>query len=269
MGTTWLFNVLQRMIGASGLPLAVVADGVPKPAKSWRGAVLLKSHRADSPPLIREFDSRVNLRGFVMMRDPEATLASLVRTQQANQGELIGWLEADVDSYAQVLPHMRSAVVIREEWIADEASRIVSAVDQFLELRLPVSVQQGIAEELSRERVRKRVTDLDSNRQWNGDFQNFDRLTQWHAGHIGPDGPRTVELNVEEQARIGDLRAQITELTEQFGIWAHIPPCAPISSSATALEFVRARERESLDSVPLRKRLMHYVANTVNGSARE
>ena len=268
MGTTWLFNVIKRMITVADIPLAVVADGVPRPSKSWGGAVLVKSHRADSPRLIREFDSRMNLYGLVMMRDPEATLASLLRTQNAERAELMRWLETDVDSYSKVLPQMRSAIVIREEWIAEEASHIVGAVYQLLKLGLPVPAQQKIAREFSRERVREHVANLESDRHWNGGFQNFDRETQWHAGHIGPDGPQSVALTTEERVRVDHLRAQVSHLTQQFGIWSYIPSTVPTDTSTPAIEFVRARDHESLQAMPLQKRIIHQVTTILKKNAR-
>ena len=265
MGTTWLFNVLQRMIGASNFPIKVVADGVPRPSRDWRGAVLIKSHRADSPTLIRRFEARLNIFGLVMMRDPEATLASLIRTQDVDRTELIGWLESDVQSYAEALPVMEYGVVIREEWVATEAPNIVQSLDRMLGLGLTLSEQQAIAKEFDRDHVRAQVADLETKGQWNGNFHNFDRRTQWHAGHIGPDGPRTVELTPEEQLRVDELRKHIDSLTQEFHLWSHHPTFENRKFEGIPMDFVRAREKHAIRALPLRDRLVS-MAHRLFGS---
>ena len=267
MGTTWLFNVLQRMIGASNFPIKVVADGVPRPSSDWRGPVLIKSHRADPQTLLRQFDARLNIFGLVMMRDPLATLSSLIRTQNAERTELIGWLESDVQSYAEALPLMQHGFVIREEWVADEAPRILASLNQILNLAVPSSVLKEIADEFDRESVRARVSELDSQGQWNGHFENFDRLTQWHAGHIGPEGPRTVELTPGEQIRVDQLRRSIDSLSMEFSLWNYEVTPENNICDASAMEFVRAREREALRALPLRNRLAS-LASRMLGSHR-
>lgn len=265
MGTTWLFNVLQRMIGASNFPIKVVADGVPRPSRDWRGPVLIKSHRADPPTLLRQFNARLNIFGLVMMRDPLATLSSLIRTQHADRTELIGWLESDVQSYVEALPLMRHGVVIREEWIADEAPRILASLNQLLNLAVPSFVLREIADEFDRENVRARISDLDSQGQWNGHFENFDWLTQWHAGHIGPDGPRTVELTPGDQMRVDQLRRSIDSLSTEFSLWDYEVTSENKIRDASAMEFVRAREREADRALPLRNRLAALVVRMFGG----
>lgn len=269
MGTTWLFNVLQRMVSASNFPIEVVADGVPRPSRDWGGAVLIKSHRADSPTLIRNFDKRLNVFGLVMMRDPEATLASLIRTQSVDRAELMDWLESDVQSYAEALPLMQHGVVIREEWVANEAPNILHALDNMMDLGLSSSMQQEIAMEFDREHVRAQVADLETKGQWNGNFQNFDRRTQWHAGHIGPDGPRKVELTPDEQLRVNELRRNIDYLTQKFALWSHHQPFEKIEFEGTAMDYVRAREKEALRALPLRDRVAAMTRRFIGGNSHD
>lgn len=244
MGTTWLFNVLRAMAAEGGVSLGVVADGVDLPASSWDGPVIIKSHRADDPDLLRSFDSGMDLHALVMMRDPEPTLASLLRTQTAELPELISWLEADVTSYEAALPALRSAVVIREEWVAEQASEIIGAVAARLDLGLSREQISRVAAAYDRDAVRQQVAALEEKQSWEGKFTDYDRQTQWHAGHIGPDGPRTVDLTSADAERVTALRTAIDALTERFGLWAVESGASRGVSvdSSRAMEFVAARQ---------------------------
>jgi hypothetical protein len=244
MGTTWLFNVLRSMAEEAGERLGVVADGVDLPPAAWAGPVIIKSHRADDPTLLSTFDSKLDLHALVMMRDPEPTLASLLRTQTADLSELIAWLEADVASYESALPALRSAVVIREEWVADQAPEIIGAASELLNLGLSPEQIARVAAAYDRDAVRQQVAALEEKQSWEGKFTDYDRQTQWHAGHIGPDGPRTVELTSADAERVVALRTAIDALTERFSLWSEERGAARGASmnSGRAMDFVAARQ---------------------------
>lgn len=244
MGTTWLFNVLRALALEAGVSLGVVADGVDVPVPSWDGPVLIKSHRADDLTLLQRFDSDVDLYALVMMRDPEPTLASLLRTQTADLPELISWLEADVASYEVALPALRNAVVIREEWVAGQAQEIIRALSDRLGLALSAEQVARVAAAYDRNAVRAQVAELEEKRSWQGDFTHYDRQTQWHAGHIGPDGPRTVDLSSTDADRVNALRVTIDSLTERFSLWSApvVVSPAPSAHSGRAMDFVKARQ---------------------------
>jgi len=244
MGTTWLFNVLRAMADAAETPLGVVADGVEPPPASWTGPIIVKSHRADSPALLSSFDSSADLRSIVMMRDPEAALASLQRTQRVDLEELIGWLEADFSSYEVALPVMSRVAVIREEWVAPRGAEIIGQLASLLELGLREEQVASIADEFSRDRVRDQVAQLEKAQAWRGEFTEYDRQTQWHAGHIGPDGPRTVELSDSLRVRVAALRSSIDDLVDQFGLWEASWPRSGAGSPAGAQAFITARAQE-------------------------
>ena len=252
MGTTWLFNVLRNMAEEAGQSLGVVADGVDLPATSWAGPVVIKSHRADDPTLLRTFDPALNLHALVMMRDPEPTLASLLRTQSADLSELISWLEADVASYEAALPVMRRAIVIREEWVAERASEIIEALSEHLGLDLSAEQIERVAAAYDRDAVRQQVAALEEKRSWEGNFTDYDRQTQWHAGHIGPDGPRTVELTSADAERVAALRASIDALTERFSLWSVEGGASSESSvdSGRAMDLVAARQAALAAAAP-------------------
>ena len=243
MGTTWLYNVLRAMAKTAHVELGVVADGVPLPAAGWRGPIIIKSHRADAPDLIARFDPSLQLHPMVMMRDPEPTLASLMRTQTVDLDELIGWLEADVASYEAVLPLMRNAVVIREEWVATRAADIISSIAELLVLELDDEQIESLAAEFARENVRRRVKQLEQSHAWQGDFSHYDRQTQWHAGHIGPDGPRRVVLDEAQAARVDAIRASIDSLTQRFTLWSRSTPVRTGASEVLPMAYVEARQR--------------------------
>ncbi len=244
MGTTWLFNVLRTMAADAGVSLGVVADGVDLPASTWSGPVIIKSHRADDPALLRRFDSGMDLHALVMMRDPEPTLASLLRTQTAELPELISWLETDVASYEAALPVLRSAVVIREEWVAYRAPEIIRAVASRIGLTLSSEQIGSVAAAYDRDAVREQVATLQEKQSWEGKFTDYDRQTQWHAGHIGPDGPRTIDLTPADAERVTALRTAIDALTERFGLWSVVdgPSPEPVVDSGSAMGFVAARQ---------------------------
>lgn len=244
MGTTWLFNVLRTMAEEAGVGLGVVADGVHLPPATWVGPVIIKSHRADDATLLSTFDSELDLHALVMMRDPEPTLASLLRTQTAPLPELISWLEADVASYEAALPVLRSAVVIREEWVAEQASEIIGAVSERLGLGLSPEQTARVAAAYDRDAVRQQVASLEEKQSWEGKFTDYDRQTQWHAGHIGPDGPRTVKLTSADAERVAALRTAIDALTERFGLWSVESDASRGASmnSGRAMDFVVARQ---------------------------
>lgn len=252
MGTTWLFNVLRRMADEAGVALGVVADGVDLPSHTWTGPVIIKSHRADDPALLQHFDSELDLQALVMMRDPETALASLLRTQSVDLPELISWLEADVASYQAALPALTHAAVIREEWVAERAPEIIEAIAGRLGLDLTGDQIRGVAAAFDREEVRRQVAALEQDGSWQGDFSNYDRQTQWHAGHIGPDGPRAVELSDADAARVTALRAAIDDLTGRYDLWSAAPERLPASQQGACrpMEFVLARQEQLSESRP-------------------
>ena len=220
MGTTWMFNVLSEMLVLAEVKAAVVADQVPDPSPNWAGPIILKSHRADDPALISNFDGKMDLLACVMLRDAKATFRSLIRTQTADRAELISWLEADVTSYEIALPIMRNVVVCREEWIAAQSFEVITKLTDFLDLSLDAAQCQSIAQKFSREIVKSVVAQLDEKQSWSGDFKNFDHNSQWHAGHIGPDDQSDVELSPAEAQRLDLLQIRIDALTESFTLWS-------------------------------------------------
>ena len=249
MGTTWLFNVLRRMAEVDSSPLGVVADGTTPPSGAWAGPVLIKSHRADSPDLLKKFDSSLALHGLVMMRDPEPTLASLLRTQTADRSELLGWLETDVASYRSALPVMSRGVVIREEWVADRATAIITHIALLTGMNLTTEQCSSIAAEVDRENVRKQVATLEEKGSWKGEFTKYDSTTQWHAGHIGPATSAAVDLTTEERQRVVSLRNSIDELTATYALWDRQPLPLPPTSLRT-MTFIEERSRALASATP-------------------
>lgn len=243
MGTTWLFNVLQEMAGQSGTNIRVVADGLPLIEQSWEGNVLVKSHRADSPELIRNFDQRVPLFACVIVRDVEKTLQSLVRTQSADLDELIGWLEADLDAYEAVLPTMRLVAVIAEEWIQNQGAQVVSELARFLGISLTPHQCAEISQEFRKERVQQKIDSLQQTNSWNGEFKEYDTKSQWHAGHISTDVPTPLHMNSAQQVRVNQLQEHVDKLVARFSLLAiNATNEHDLTGDFRAMDFIQARQ---------------------------
>jgi len=244
MGTTWLFNVLKELVAAGGIEAAIVADGAPAPDPKWRGALIIKSHRADPVGLVTTFDSQLSLSACVMVRDAIPTFHSLIRTQVVERRELLDWLEADLSSYEALLPHMSHVAVIPEGWIRDQAVDVITQLSEFLGLDIAAERIGEIAHSFSRENVRELVQQMDSDSRWSGDFRNFDKESQWHAGHIGPDENCELELSKVEEARLGAIQVRVDQLVEDFSLRATTRAPKLPASGSSAMDYLRAR-RES------------------------
>ena len=267
MGTTWLFNVLQEMANRSGTDIKIVADGLPYPEKSWAGNVLVKSHRADSPELIDSFDQQVSLFACVIVRNVEKTLQSLVRTQKADVEELIGWLKADLDAYWAVLPSMRHVVVIAEEWIEDRGALVVMELAEFLGLTLTPNECAHISAEFSKESVQRKINSLQEVNSWSGEFKEYDRQSQWHAGHIATNAPTPLQLNSMQQARVNDLQKLVNELVSNFSLMsAKTKRQQDSAGSLRAMDFIQARQAELTGNSETKLTVMQRVRNILGGA---
>jgi hypothetical protein len=267
MGTTWLFNVLQEMANRSGTDIKIVADGLPYPEKSWAGNVLVKSHRADSPELIDSFDQQVSLFACVIVRNVEKTLQSLVRTQKADVEELIGWLKADLDAYWAVLPSMRHVVVIAEEWIEDRGTLVVMELAEFLGLKLTPNECADISAEFSKESVQRKINSLQEVNSWSGEFKEYDRQSQWHAGHIATNAPTPLQLNSMQQARVNDLQKLVNELVSNFSLMsAKTKRQQDSAGSLRAMDFIQARQAELTGNSETKLTVMQRVRNILGGA---
>lgn len=242
MGTTWMFNILRELLTVAEVPVGIVADGLEGPAPDWGGAVLIKSHRADPLSLVNEYDARLDLLACVMVRDARSTFRSLLRTQTAKRSELIAWLERDLDSYEEVLPHMRHVAIVREEWVSSRSSEVVSRLADFLGLNLGDERAGEVARKFDKAEVKKVVDQLDSAEAWSGDFTHFDRDSQWHAGHIGPSDQKEVELTTQEVERLASVQSRVDALVDRFPIWeACNSSSREFTSRTTAMDYVIAR----------------------------
>jgi hypothetical protein len=267
MGTTWLFNVLREMCSLGRIDLGVVADGVPSLHPSRVGPVIIKSHRADPPVLVEEFDDLLNLVALVMLRDATRTFASLLRTQTASRSDVIGWLEQDMTSYEAVLPAMRHVAVIREEWISDQGPAIVRQLANLTTLTLTDEQCDEVAKRFDREQVRKTIAQLEETRDWSHEFTNYDRDSQWHAGHIGPAHHEQIVVSFEEASRLEALQGRIVHLTEAYSMWQTAEVGQPRDSRTSTGDYIRARQLNASDIAAKGRlsrwftRLLHPLTN--------
>lgn len=250
MGTTWLFNVLKEIAAVTGSPTAVVADNVPPPEPSWSDSVIVKAHRADPVELVRRFDSKISLLACVMVRDAAPTFRSLLRTQTVQRNELLDWLERDLSSYESTLPNVTRVAVLHEQWITNEASKLIDRLSRFLLTPVTEVDAQRIADKFRRENVRDLVQKLDSDSGWTGDFRNYDTETQWHAGHIGPEHQEDPELSVVEEARLSAIQARVDELVNLYSLW-NTSESVMVDAQVTAMDYLEARRKSETAREPL------------------
>jgi len=244
MGTTWLFNVLRALAHTAGTPLGTVADGAPLPPSSWRGPVVIKSHRADAPDLLEKYRSEIPICAFVMLRNAESTFASLVRTQQESPQTLLSWLDRDLRTYEESLPHVQNVVTIREEWIEARGRQIVSKVSSLLGWEISLEDANTISSEFSKDSVRRTVRRLERQNGWEGGFTNFDRDSQWHAGHISDGDYEIGTLDSQTRATLEHLQVRIDALTEDHIIWEQ-KTFSTQETECSAMDYVHERQARS------------------------
>lgn len=244
MGTTWLFNVLQEIASESGIEFGIVADGLPLPRNSWKGPVLLKSHRADFPELIAEFDQKVGLFACVIVRNVESTLKSLVRTQKANVDELLTWLETDLVAYSTTLPCMTRVAVIEEEWIARQGVAVIRRLAMFLNVPLTTDQCERIDRDFSRASVKAKIDKLENGNNWKGEFKNYDPASQWHAGHISLEESPNLELTKQQHDKVDTLQISVDALVSRYSLWETQESTIESNMvNVPAVDFIRARQQ--------------------------
>ena len=217
-GTTWLFNVVQAILDAAEINHATWVSGQRPVIPDTYQSLVVKSHQAELLDVLLNLPSLSRVYPIVILRDAEPTLQSLIRTQEADRAELIRWLENDLTSLQEALEVLPDAKVVREEWITRNQFSLVALIASYLGIDLPPVHLIEISQRFSKDQVRNQISGLTQLQGWNGDFDEFDVDSQWHANHIAPGGYRGVLLSKHERELIGSLQETIDQLTEEYSL---------------------------------------------------
>jgi hypothetical protein len=257
-GTTWLYNVVRMILDRAGLPAATWTFGQELPTERRPASLIIKSHHAHSLEFLAA-QPREHVHVVVIFRDPLTAFQSLIRTQEADRAELIGWLRSDVESFAAALHGFPRPVVCREEWIRAESPELIRRLAILLGAPLDDAGVAAVADALSRERVSDQVRELRSQHGWSEEFGKYDKTTQWHANHIAPPDYVPAVPTPEEELALAGIRDVIDELTDRYSLLAADVTAPPAGSGGEPvcvrfLDQERAAQKTGLLTRILRRR---------------
>jgi hypothetical protein len=258
-GTTWLYNVVRMILERAELPAATWTFGQELPADRRPASLIIKAHHAHSMDFFTA-EPQDHVHVVTIFRDPLTAFQSLIRTQDADRDELIGWLRSDVDSFAAALPAFPRPVVCREEWIRAESPEMIRRLSTLLGAELDDAGVAAVADALSRERVSDQVRELRSQHGWSEDFAKYDRTTQWHANHIAPPDYVPAAATPEEELALAGIRAVVDELTDRYSLLSAdvvVPPPTRPAAEPVCLRYLereRAAQKSGLLTRILRRR---------------
>lgn len=251
-GTTWLYNVVRRILAEADVRACGWVYGHPSPDTSEFDALVVKSHQAHSLDVLQSLAPNPHIHFVGIFRDPAQAFQSLLRTQNADRAELLGWLARDIASIDAAFSVYPQAVVMREEWIASRASEVIAALASTLGIQLTPDACVQIAAEYNRDRVRDSVRRLADHHGWADHFGHYDTDSHWHANHIAPDDHDALPLTSAEHQQLEDLACTADRLTARHSLLAHTSgrthsrAAAPVSHAF--LHAAGRRQRRSIGS---------------------
>jgi hypothetical protein len=251
-GTTWLYNVVRRIVAEADVRTGGWVYGHPSPDASEFDALVVKSHQAHSLDVLLSLAPHPHIHFVGIFRDPAQAFQSLLRTQTADRSELIGWLTRDIASIDAAFSEYPQAVVMREEWIASQASDVIAALACTLGIHLTPDACVEIAAEFNRDRVRDSVKRLADHHGWADHFAHYDTDSHWHANHIAPEDHEALPLTSAEHQQLADLACTVDRLTARHSLLARTSGRTHSRAAASVShDFLRAAgpsQRPSLRS---------------------
>jgi len=194
-----------------------MGPGDTDPGIDFTGNVIWKSHRAELPATLERMAQVTPMHPLIIVRDASSAFASLIRTQNADRGELLGWLRSDIETIEQALAVTDRALVLRAESIDGDAIDLISRICSTLGIGLPPAEVASIAAGLCKAQVRSKIDRLTRERRWTNDFTNYDTTSHWHAAHIAPHGYTQPSFTAAEIRELAHLNATIDTMANSHG----------------------------------------------------
>jgi len=183
--STWVFNVV-RAIFATHRPAAVsymVEEGASALNCLGSGArdVVYKAHTFDRA--LHNLMLLANAKVIVTSRDPRDSVVSQTERFQQDFKQAAVSLTRSLVAIASLDPRIETLHLRFEEAFFDDPQSIVK-ISEFIGIRLYADEAKKIFDGLSRSRVQSQIDAWATSEQAR-DPGEWDRVTQWHRGHIG------------------------------------------------------------------------------------
>lgn len=201
--STWSYNVCRDVARRAGLEIdpssgqygsedmvAKVAEGVAPNA-----ALLLRNHWLD--PAMLDLIKRREVHAVYTVRDPRDVVASILETFGNNFKNAVRDLERSL-TIMEALKAGDSALVLRFPDIMAAPERMVSAIADYLGLPIPDDDAQAIADALSRDKLRRKSTDLSPENQKIYNGFSYDSDTLLLDNHIRLERPADWKEHLSE-----------------------------------------------------------------------
>ncbi len=220
-GSTWLYNVVNRLLkeagGADSAVAGFYADKVahfPKGTEQARYLVV-KSH-VPSEPLL--FVTRLT-RGpiFLTIREPRDSVVSLMQRFHYTFDAALKDVAEEAERIVE-FSRARDVIVFRYEDCFYEDQQTIAEVAALIGVRVPKAARRRIYAALTPDAVKRKIRTLKAR----GRFgvapkpEHFDPATHWHPGHVGDGrmGKYAEFLSTQQQA---EVMARTRDYCKRFG----------------------------------------------------
>lgn len=192
-----MFNAIMKLCEARGDSYIATHSGNPGLAhakmEGGREIRVLKSHQIGDDRLLRDAVDHDDARVVVASRYAPERLGSLLRVKGEKRSVRLGGIYKEAqrwDSLSKIFSQLRPFLALEQGLIRDNPKASIKALAEFFRMEAPSDLAEQLYPRLRKSSIRKEIQNLATSEGWQGNFQEYDRRTHWHANHIAPVGHR-------------------------------------------------------------------------------